>query len=608
MERNKIIAILSIACIVFSLIFKYSGLEYQSIQLKSIPLLICIFLGGGPLILELVKGALKLKFNADILAGISITTSLFLDEYMAGTIVVLMLSGGQALEDMAMEKASNALDAFAKRLPNKANLFLNGQISEVELTQIKIGDEIVIKPHEVSPLDGEVVNGEGAMDESVMTGEAFLIAKSIGSKVISGSSNSETALHIKVTAVGEDTRYKKIATVMKESQEKRPEIRRLADELGAWYTPVALVIATIAGLYTSDWHRFLSVIVVATPCPLLIGIPISIIGSISVAARKGILIKNPAILERVSNISTVFLDKTGTMTEGKPSVTEVIHSDQYTEDEILSVAASLEQYSSHPLSEPIVAATKNRNLKILTSKNSKEIAGLGLTGEVEGKDILITSRKHALIKYPSMTLPDRTSGLECVIIINNEYAGTIKLRDTLREGGSTFIQDLKNSHHIKRVALLSGDDLSEVEYLAKQVGIEEILARQSPEDKLRIIKEATAKGTTLFVGDGINDAPALAIASIGVAMGTNSDISGEASGAVILDSSLQKLDFLLHLGVRMRKIALQSAVGGMALSILGMIFAAFGHLSPVAGAMTQEAIDVLAVLNALRATTMPKEK
>jgi P-type E1-E2 ATPase len=348
--------------------------------------------------------------------------------------------------------------------------------------------------------------------------------------------------------------------------------------------------------------------VVATPCPLLIAIPVAIIGSISLAAKRAIVIRDPTVLEKVDTCRTVIFDKTGTLTYGEPQLTEQHCADEFHDEEVLALVASVERYSKHPLAEAIVAAHRDQHLTVVEAAEISEKPGQGLRGVVAGKTIRITSRKQLALEQPEAAclLPTQAGGLECVVLIDGRYAATYRFRDAPRHEGASFIHHLRPRHRIERVMLLSGDRESEVRYLAELVGVGELYAEKSPEEKLAIVRNETARGNTLFVGDGINDAPALMAATVGIAFGQNSDVTTEAAGAVIMDSSLQKVDELLHIGQRMRRIALQSAVGGMAISVVAMFIAAAGYLPPVAGAITQEVIDVIAVVNALRVALPPR--
>ncbi|MCX7092706.1 MAG: heavy metal translocating P-type ATPase [Methylobacter sp.] len=586
----------------------YRGQFVFPIEPASAPLLAVLILGGIPLIFQLGLKLAQGDWGADLLAGVSIITAVLLNEYLAGSLVVLMLSGGVVLETYAVRKASSVLEALARRMPSLAHRKSANQLIDITTAQVNIGDILLIMPHEICPVDGTVVEGSGTMDESYLTGEPYMMSKVSGSQVLSGAINGDSALTIRADKLAVDSRYAKIMEVMRSSEQYRPNIRRLGDQLGALYTPLAVLIALIAWASSGDVVRFLAVLVIATPCPLLIGIPVTIISSISLAARREIIIKNPAILETIGTCRTAIFDKTGTLTYGRPSLTALIPAQGYDEQELLTLIASLERYSKHPLSRAIIAAAKKSALSLLSVTNITELPGEGLKGNVDGKRIQLTSRKKYSERRPDLAemLPPVIGGLECVVLIDDAYAATLQFRDEVRTDSLSFINHLKPSHLFDKVMLVSGDRESEVRFLADQVGIEHVYFSQSPEQKLALVRNETRSSKTVYLGDGINDAPALTAATIGIAFGRNSDITGESADAVIMDSSLLKVDELFHIGERMRKIALQSAVGGMMLSLIGMIFAGLGYLTPVAGAIIQEIIDVLAVLNALRAAVAPK--
>jgi heavy metal translocating P-type ATPase len=446
------------------------------------------------------------------------------------------------------------------------------------------------------------------MDESYLTGEPYLMSKAPGSPVLSGAINGDTALTLRADKRAVDSRYAKIMQVMRASEQSRPRLRRLGDQLGAVYTPLALAVALAAWVFSGDATRFLAVLVVATPCPLLIAIPVAIIGAVSLSARRGIIIKDPAVLEKVSTCRTAIFDKTGTLTYGQPRLTELLPAPGRDRRDVLSLVAGLERYSKHPLAAAVLAAARDEGLSPPQPAAVSERPGEGLTGTVAGHAVQVTSRKKLLAQQPGLEgeLPPASAGLECVVLIDGRYAATCRFRDTPRTEGAPFIRHLGRRHRFDRVMLVSGDRESEVRYLAEQVGITEIHAGQTPEQKLAIVREETAKANTVFVGDGINDAPALTAATVGLAFGQNSDVTSEAAGAVIMDSSLARVDEFLHISGRLRAVALQSAVGGMALSLIAMLVAAAGYLPPVAGAVLQEVIDVVAVVNALRMAWPPR--
>ena len=605
-HKTAVIAVLSIVAIILHLALRFGFHAIR--ETYRIPLLAILILGGMPMLYDLLRKLLKREFGSDLLGGISIVTSLLLGEYLAGSIIVLMLAGGEALENYALRSASSVLAALAKRMPSVAHRKRQSQILDVELQDVAVGDTLVIYPHDICPVDGVVIEGHGVMDESYLTGEPFQITKTSGSTVISGAINGESALTIRATQRAADSRYAKIMEVMRESEAKRPQLQRLGDQLGAIYTPVALGVAVLAWALSGESIRFLAVLVIATPCPLLLAIPIAIIGSISLCARRAIIVKTPVVLEQITGCRTAIFDKTGTLTYGEPKLTEQLIAAGFKQEEVLTLVASLERYSKHPLARAILAAAEEKGIVLPEATEVGEQPGHGLRGIVSGHPLLITSRNKLIAqKIPGdELLPSIAGGLECVVVIDGKYAAALRFRDAPRAESRSFVSHLGPKHQFKRVMIVSGDRESEVRYLAAQVGITEIHAQKSPEEKLAIVRGETASAKTLYVGDGINDAPAMMAATVGMAIGQNSDVTAEAAGVVVMDNSLRKVDEFMHISRRMRLIALQSAVGGMALSVIGMVFAATGHLSPVSGAITQEVIDILAVLNALRAAFPPK--
>ena len=598
-ERATIIAALAVAGIVAHLALRW-GTD-TSTAARDLPLYVVLAAGGVPLVLSLTLKLVRRQFGSDLLAGISIVAAALLEEYLAGAFVVLMLSGGEALEAFALTRASSVLQALARRMPLVAHRRANHQISEVPLDQVRIGDELIVYPHEICPVDAVVIEGHGVMDEAYLTGEPFMMPKAPGSEVFSGAINGEHALTLRASRLAVDSRYARIMNVMRDSEQQRPQLRRLGDQLGAWYTPLALALAISAWMWSGEPVRFLAVVVVATPCPLLIGIPVAIIGAISLAAKRSIIIRDPAVLERIDGCRTIVLDKTGTLTFGAPTLTDRLPA-QGTDDRlVLQSAASVERYSKHPLARPILEAAAREHLVLLDASAVRERPGDGLEGDVNGRRVRIIGRRQAEAAGHASALPPASTGLECVILVDGRYAATYRFHDAPRADSRSFIRHLGPRHHLERVLLVSGDRESEVQYLAEHVGIHEIYAGRTPEEKVAITRQETSRAPTLFIGDGINDAPALVTATVGLAFGHQSEITAEAAGAVIMDTSLKRVDELFHLARRMRRIALQSAVGGMAMSVVGMVIAFGGWLPPVGGAIFQEVIDLAAVLNALRA-------
>jgi len=368
--------------------------------------------------------------------------------------------------------------------------------------------------------------------------------------------------------------------------------------LGGWYTPLAVSIAVGALILSGNVERFLAVLVIATPCPLLIAIPVAVIGAISLCARRGIIIKNPAVLEQIDSCRTFIFDKTGTLTYGRPAITRIVCAQGFSEAEVLAAAGSLEQYSKHPLAAAIVESAKQRNCEVFPVSEVSEVPGQGLRGTVNGREVFLTGRGK--VSAESLALPPIQPGLECFVFLDGKFAALFGFEDAPRSDSRVFLTHLSPRHRVTRVILVSGDREAEVRSLADKIGIRAAYGAKTPEEKVELVRTETAVRKTAFVGDGINDAPAMQAATVGIAFGHENDITSEAADAVVLDRSLGKVDELIHIGRRMRKIALESAVGGMLLSVVGMVLAAIGWLPPIGGAVAQEFIDLAAVLNSVR--------
>ncbi len=567
----------------------------------AIPLMAMCVVVAIPLTIEVARGLRSRRVGADVLGLLAMVTAAVMSEWIVAAVIALMVSGGKALEDAASARASAVLDALARRSPTIAHLRgVDGVPRDVDVSSLAIGDVVVVLPHEICPVDGVVIEGRGSMDESYLTGEPYVVPKTPGSQVLSGAINSAEALVVRSERTAANSRYAQIVGVLTKAEAEQPPMRRLADRLGLTYTVIALVFAVAGWVVSGDPNRFLAVLVIATPCPLLIGVPVAIIGAIALAARYGIIIKDPSMLERISTSRTMVFDKTGTLTYGKPTLSSIDVAAGFDRHELLALTSSAEQYSRHPLAVAVIEATGD--VPRLPVERVAEMPGSGLEAVVAGRELLVTGRVAVARAYPHLVaqLPPEAAGLECVIIVDGGYAGTMQFRDEPRAGAREFIAHLNERHGVVRTLLLSGDRRSEVDYLAERVGLTEALSQVSPERKLEIVQAETALAPTVFLGDGINDAPAMTAATVGVAFGKNNDVTAEAADAVVLDSSFERLDELMHIGRRLRRIALQTAIGGIALSAVGMLLAVAGLLPPIAGAIAQEVIDLLAIANATR--------
>jgi len=465
-------------------------------HLLNIVLLIAIAGASTPLLISLTQQVFKGNFSVDILALLSIVTSLILGQYWVAAIVVLMLSGGQALEGYATGRASSVLSALAKRMPQTAHRAGDG-LADVHIDEILVGDELLIYPHEICPVDGLVLSGQGSMDESYLTGEPFLIAKAPGTSVLSGSINGNVALKIRATKIASDSRYAKIVQVLHTSEENRPQIQRLGDRLGSWYTPIAIAIALASWFLSGNSERFLAVLVIATPCPLLISIPVAIIGAISVGAKLGIIIKDPSVLEKIESCRVLIVDKTGTLTHGRPRLTSIDCFNGMTRNMALQYVASLERYSKHPLASAVLSAAQEDGLDLLKVEDVSEAPGTGLRGHISGHAVAITGRGKLSAEGTSL-MPPVAAGLECVFLLDGRLAGVIHFQDEPRLESRSFLNHLGPKHSISKVILLSGDRPAEVALFASGMGITEAYGGRSPEEKLSFVREMTSKQRTLY--------------------------------------------------------------------------------------------------------------
>ena len=591
-----------------SLIFHYYW-QFLHHQNENFFLYLTIIIGGSVFIIQIFLKILKGILGADLIALIALILAIYLQENVTAVLIILMLASGQALEEFASHKASFVLEALNKRMPSIAHRKIDNNFVDINVDQININDLIALFPHEICPVDGEIIQGLGSMDESYLTGEPYRIEKTVGSKVLSGAINGESLFIIRAEKISSDSRYGKIMEIMKKAQIQKPQIHKLADKIGAVFAPIALLIAGISYYFSGNLLNFLAVLTIATPCPLIIAVPIAIISAISISARQGIVIKDPRILENLSICTTAIFDKTGTLTYGEPSVDQIIALDQYSSTDILQKCASLERYSRHPLAFAILKEAQQKHVILLNADNIAEKAGYGMVGFINNDEIIITNRNkiHEFIQ-PAQEIPQHLSGLECVVVINRKIAGIIVFRDLERKESHSFISHLAPNHNFNKIILLSGDRESEVAYLAKRLGISKVFSSQSPESKLELIKSETKLAPTLFIGDGINDAPALMMSTVGIAFGQGNNITSESAQAVILESNLLKVDELFHICQITRQIILQSALGGMIFSIIGMICAGMGMISPSQGAVLQQIIDFIAIINALRLTLIKNIK
>lgn len=558
---------------------------------------------------RMVRSLLARHVGLDVLAVTAIFATLAVGEYWASIIIVLMLTGGEALEDAAANRAKRQLTALLDNVPTLAHQMTDtGKIVDVPISDISPGDRLVVRPGEIIPVDATVESDRGVFDESSLTGESLPVERQRGETILSGATNGQHAVDLIALRAAKDSEYQAIVALVEEAASSKAPLVRLADRYAVPFTALAYLIAGVAWWVSGDPARFAEVLVVATPCPLLIAAPVAFMGGMNRAATKGIVIKDAGTLERLSAVTTAAFDKTGTLTLGKPEVVR-IHSvlPELTHDELLRLAASAEQYSSHVLAHSIVDAAKSRGIDVLKVDKATEVgtdgvrARMGNQTVVVGKARFVSDRQH-------VDLPVLEPGETAVFAgVDGSYAGYIIMKDRVRDDAAQTIQRLGKSG-ITKTLVVSGDNRQTVETVAASVGVTDTFAECLPSDKVDIISRHGAP-RVLMVGDGINDAPVLATAGVGVAMGARgSTAASESADVVILEDRLEKVADAVDIGHRTVTIALQSIWLGIIISVGLMVVAAWGFLPAIFGALAQEVVDLIAILGALRAVKEPRRR
>lgn len=565
-----------------------------------------------PLTWEVVITVARGRVGVDAIALMAMATALAMREFLAGAVVGLMLSGGNALEGWAAGRSRRALRALIERAPRIAHRYEGGRIIEVDVDQIEIGDRIVVRAGESIPVDGMSDVDNATVDESTLTGESLPVEHARGGQVRSGTTNAGDAFDMIAARRAENSAYSRLIRLVEEAEDNRAPFVRMADRYAAFLLPFSLLVGGGAWLISGESIRFLAVLVVATPCPLILAAPIAYIAGISRAASRGIIVKGGSAIEALGGVRAVLLDKTGTLTLGTPEIDHIITCDGFDEDELLRLTASLDQLSAHVLAEALVHGVESRGVRLEIPTDVREIPGQGIIGRVSGRNVIAgTAALLADNEIDGIDDVDRRAEefngdghARVYIAVDDSLAGVLLLADKLREDARDMTAAI-HSFGIKHIAMVTGDHQSTAREIADQVGIDDVYSQLSPEQKLEIVRRMQSDPDThpvLMVGDGINDAPALALADIGIAMGTaGATASAEAADAVITVNRIDRVADAIGIGRRSVKIATQSVVAGLALSIVAMGFAAVGMIPPVAGALLQEAIDVAVILNALRA-------
>ncbi|QOY93823.1 heavy metal translocating P-type ATPase [Massilia sp. UMI-21] len=566
--------------------------------------------GAGVVLLGvLVETAVTLwrrQLGLDLLALVALVGALALQETLAAAVIALMFASGRALEDYAEKRARDDMSALLGSAPRQANRYEGGGVVQVPLAAVQPGDRLLIRPGETVPVDGRLEAG-ATVDESSLTGEALPVTYAAGAVLGSGVVNAGNAFDMLATSTAENSTFTHIVRLVESAQASKAPAARMADRYALLFIPLALGIAGLSWLLTGDPGRALAVVVVATPCPLILAVPVALVSAMSRCAQRGVLVKHGAALEKMAQVHTIFFDKTGTLTGGKARLVAIASAPSMPPQQVLGLAASLEQLSTHAIAQAVVGAANERGLVLSTPRDVDEAPGAGLSGRVDGREVRVGSYDYVAGSAAppgwSAGILERAayegSAVVCVAV-DGGLCGVLRMADEIRLDTPRALRLLRASG-IGKIAMLTGDRSAVAETIARSIGIDTVLAGQTPASKLDAIAAGRRDGVTMMVGDGINDAPALAAADIGVAMGARgAAAAAESAQVVLLVDRLDRLAFAVRIAQGARRIALQSVVAGMGLSLLAMLVAAFGYLPPVYGALLQELIDVAVIVNALR--------
>jgi heavy metal translocating P-type ATPase len=558
------------------------------------------------LVAEIVTSLRRGDVGLDVVAGLSMTAALVFGEELAAAIVALMYAGGRLLEAYAERRARREMTALLSRVPRTAVRHRDGQLEEVPLDLILAGDRLLIRQGDVVPVDGAVVQGVAVLDQSALTGEAMPVTLRPSEAVLSGSTNVGDAFDLEAARVAADSTYAGVVRLVAAAQKARAPMSRLADRYAMVFLGVTVALAAAAWQFTGDPIRAVAVLVVATPCPLILAVPVALVSGLSRAARLGILIKGGKAIETLARVRALVIDKTGTLTHGQARIVDIRAAEGIAADDVLRLAASLDQASKHIVAQTIVAEARARGLALAIPAEATETAGEGVAGRVEGRSVMVGSARFIAAGIGTSGLSslaqDRPAGAVAVAVaIDGKPAGVMILADELRAGTARLLGELR-ALGIERIVLATGDRTEVARVIAYGLPIDLVRAELTPDQKVLAVLSERKNGPVMMIGDGVNDAPALAAADIGMAMGAKgAAASAEAADVVLLVDQLDRVLPAIRIARRARAIAIQSVVAGIGLSVAAMIAAALGFLPPVQGALFQEVIDVAVIFNALRA-------
>jgi len=558
------------------------------------------------LLTEIIVSLRRGDVGLDIIAALSMLAALIFAEYLAAVIVALMYAGGQYLESFAERRASHEMTALLARVPRTAVRHLNGKLEEIDLNAIEPGDRLLIRQGDVVPVDGTVVEGLAVLDQSALTGEFMPVQQRANDAVLSGSTNVGAAFDMLASRRAAESTYAGIVRLVEAAQRLRAPMSRLADQYAMVFLVATIALAGAAWLWSGDPIRAVAVLVVATPCPLILAVPVAIVSGLSRAAKQGILIKGGKALETLAQVRALVIDKTGTLTHGRAKIVSSSVTSEIQPDELLRLAASLDQASKHIIAQTIVDEARARGLDLVAPDDVTETAGEGIEGNVSGQRVIVggvrfVTRRVAKPNLTALGLQKASGAVAVAVAVDGRLAGMLILADELRAGTEALLRNLRNLG-IERIVLATGDRRDVAEVVAKGLPIDVVRSELTPDQKTLVVISERKNGPVMMIGDGVNDAPALAAADIGLAMGAKgAAASAEAADVVLLVDQLDRVLPAIKIARRSRFIALESVYAGIGLSAAGMIAAALGFITPVQGALFQEVIDVAVILNALRA-------